>query len=130
MAFDSGRDLFGFSDRPLTRAGAGGAWTPAVDVYETGAEYVLVAELPGFAPADVDVRVAGTTLTLSGRRPPGDVVAQQFLRLERGQGEFRRAFSFPDAIDAGRIAADFSDGLLTVTVPKAAHAAARRIDIG
>ena len=76
------------------------------------------------------VSVAGTTLTLAGRRPSGDVVARQFLRLERGQGEFRRAFSFPDAIDAGRIAADFSDGLLTVTVPKAAHAAARRIDIG
>lgn len=128
MTFDSRRDHLGLPDRPLARPTGG--WTPPVDVYETDTTYVLAAELPGFAPPDVAVSVAGTVLTLAGRRPPGTVAACQFLRLERGQGAFHRTFTFPDAIDAGRIAADFADGVLTVTVPKAGHLAPRRIEIG
>jgi HSP20 family protein len=128
MAFDSRRDHLDLPDHGLARPTGG--WTPPVDVYETDTVYVLAAELPGLSPSDVAVSVAGTALTLAGRRPPGDIVARQFLRLERGQGEFRRTFTFPDAIDAGAIAADFADGVLTVTVPKAGRLASRRIDIG
>lgn len=124
-------ELVQIRDRALHRPGGrSGAWTPPVDLYETSSEYVLLAELPGFSASDFTVDVTTASLTLSGRRPPLDVQTVQYLRLERGQGDFSRTFAFPEPIDASRIAADFRDGLLTVTVPKAGSTPVRRIDIG
>lgn len=123
-------ELVQIRDRALHRPGSqGGAWTPPVDLYETASEYVLLAELPGFSPSDFSVGVTAASLTLSGRRPPLDVQTEQYLRLERGQGDFSRTFAFPEPIDPTRIAADFRNGLLTVTVPKAGSTSVRRIDV-
>jgi len=127
MPWDPLRELVAFRDRASERHA--GAWAPPVDVYETPDRFVLVAELPGFTPDDVSVSATPGSLTLSGRRPPLAVDVQQYLRIERGQGDFSRTFSFPEAIAVGAIAADFRDGLLTITVPKADVAAPRRIDV-
>ncbi len=90
---------------------------------------MLVAELPGFGPDDVQVNATPATVTLSGQRPTPDAPGDQYLRMERGQGPFWRTFEFSEAIDPTGIAAAFDRGLLTVTIPKASPAGSRRIDV-
>jgi HSP20 family protein len=130
MPWDPLHDLVAIRDRSAQRAAGSGAWTPPVDVYEMPAEYVVVAELPGFSAGDFGIAATATTLTLTGRRAAPDLVSGQFLRLERGQGEFGRTFTFPEAIDVARIRADLESGLLTIHVPKATALQTRRIEIG
>jgi HSP20 family protein len=109
------------------RSAAG--WTPAADVCETDDRFVVVVELPGVAREDVDVSATHDGLTIRGaRRGPGCEPAQ-YVRLERGHGQFARQFSFAAPLDVTAVAADFADGVLTVTLPKAAHARSRRVDV-
>ena len=130
MPWDPFRDLVAIHERiPAHPVGPGSAWMPPVDVYETATGYVVTAELPGFALTDFRIDATSQTLTLSGRRPPPALPNPQFLRLERGQGDFSRTFTFPEAIDVARVVADFRDGLVSVTVPKGGPAGARRIEI-
>jgi len=130
MPWDPYRDLVAIRNRTAARTGPGNAWMPPVDVYETAGTYVVTAELPGFDAADFKVSATSDSLTLAGRRPAPDVANPQFLRVERGQGDFSRTFSFPDPIDVSGISADFHDGLVKITVPKAGAAGPRKIDIG
>lgn len=130
MPWDPYRDLVAIRNRSAVRTGPGNAWTPPVDVYETASQYVVTAELPGFTAGDFKVSATSDSLTLSGRRPAPDVPNPQYLRVERGQGDFSRTFSFPDPIDVSRIVADFRDGLVRITVPKAGATSPRKIDIG
>lgn len=127
MPWNPLHDLVAHQDRAIERHA--GAWAPPVDLYETPDRYVVVVELPGFTAGDFTVSATVTSLTISGRRPPLDVVARQYLRIERGEGDFSRTFSFPDAIDVAGIHADFAEGLLKVTVLKREAAAPLRIDI-
>jgi HSP20 family protein len=100
-----------------------------VDLYETPAQYVLVFELPGFGPDDFALSVSADALTLTGRRPGLEVPTQQYLRIERGQGAFTRAFNFPEPVDGTAVEAEFKEGILTVRVPKAGYVAPRRVDV-
>lgn len=131
MPWDSRHATFPIGDRAeRERRLSGGTWVPAVDIRETPASYVVVAELAGLGPGDFEVSATLTTLTLSGRRPARPAAGSQYLRVERGQGEFSRTFSFPDPLDAGRIAAEFRDGLLSITIPRGLTDPNRRIEIG
>jgi HSP20 family protein len=130
MPWDPFRDLVAIRNRTAARIGPGSSWMPPVDVYETAGEYVVTAELPGFSAADFTISATPDTLTLSGRRPAPDVANPQYLRVERGQGDFSRTFNFPESIDVSAISADFHDGLVKITVPKAGVPGARKIDIG
>jgi HSP20 family protein len=130
MSWNLFDELVHLHDRAQPARNLGGAWIPPVDVYETAANYVLVAELPGFSAKEFSVDVTASSVTLTGHRTGMPSRTQQYVRLERGQGPFSRSFTFPEAIDTERISADFTDGVLTVTMPKAAGAGARRIDIG
>jgi len=108
-------------------------WTPPVDLYETPAEFVLIVELPGLSRDQVEIHAEGNRVIIRGAREGGacdkDVSCEQFHRIERGHGRFSRAFQLPEAIDVDKIAADLKDGLLTVTLPKAASRATRRIAV-
>jgi len=105
----------GQMDRPRT-------WSPAVDVYETGKEIVLTAELPGVLQEDISLTVHDNVLTLKGdRRFERDVKQENFHRIERNYGYFCRRFSMPCEVENDRIDAVFLDGVLKVTVPKAAE---------
>jgi len=130
MPWDPLHELVAIRDRSVQRAAGGNTWTPPVDVYEMPAEYVVVAELPGFSASDFGITATPTSLTLAGRRPAPDLPSAQFLRLERGQGDFGRTFTFPEAIDVAHIRADLEGGLLTIHVPKATAARTRRIEVG
>jgi HSP20 family protein len=104
-------------------------WAPPVDVYETPDRYVLTAEVPGLAREHLDIRLQDGTLIVRGERYGTRVPCEQYHRVERGHGAFSRAFSMPDAVDTDAVTADLRDGLLTITVPKAPHAAPRRIAV-
>ena len=127
--WDPLRDLLAIQHR-LDRFAPGPAgWSPPVDLYETPDHYVVTAELPGLSRDEVEIHVHDGRLTLSGTRREPRIPCERYHRVERGRGSFSRTFQLPVPVDAGRIVADLRDGVLTVTCPKSADAAARRIQV-
>lgn len=123
-------------DQAFTGAWQGDAtrtWVPAVDVVEQKDKYVLYAELPGVNAQDVEIGFEQNVLTIRGtKRSPIDPSSQGELRVyaaERAAGGFERALRLPEFVDGDHISADFANGVLTVTVPKAQAAQPRRIAI-
>lgn len=104
-------------------------WTPPVDLYETGAAFVLTAELPGLDRDAIEIHAEESRVTIRGAREATSVPCEQYHRVERGHGRFSRAFVLPEPIDVESVAADFKDGVLTVTIPKAGGRGARRVDV-
>ena len=103
-------------------------WTPPVDFYETADALVLTVELPGLKREQIDIQAEESRLVIRGERS-GQVPCEQYHRVERGHGRFSRAFMLPEPIDVDAVTADFKDGLLTLTMPKAAGRGARRVDV-
>jgi HSP20 family protein len=126
MRWDVLPDLVSWHE-PRSRT-AGGGWAPPADVFETAEAYVVVIELSGLQPGDVDVQATDGGLTVSGRRV-GDARGGRFLHVERGYGEFSRSFAFPERLDVRGISAEFKNGLLTVQVPKLPRFEAQRIEL-
>ena len=107
-----------------------GAWTPAVDIYEIDGGLVLKAELPDVNRDDIEVNVENNTLTLRGERKFAQEVKQEaFHRIERSYGSFVRQFSLPATVDATKIAAEYKNGVLTVTLPVREEAKPRSVKI-
>jgi HSP20 family protein len=107
-------------------------WTPPVDLYETVREFILTAELPGLSRDQIEIHVEEFRIVIRGARaiaPGRDIPCEQFHRVERGHGRFSRTFSLPEAIDTQHVTADLKDGVLTITIPKAADPGLRRIDV-
>jgi HSP20 family protein len=107
-------------------------WTPPVDLYETSTEFVLTAELAGLTRDQIEIEAEDGRIVIRGERSGGagrDIPCEQYHRIERGHGRFSRAFALPEPIDVDRIAADLKDGILTVTIPKAADRGSRRINV-
>lgn len=133
MAFarwDPIRDLLAIQQR-LDRFAPGPAgWKPPVDLHETADEYVVTAELPGLTRDDIQIHFHDGRLTLSGVRRAHETPCEQYHRVERGHGSFSRTFQLPVPIDSEAIRADLRHGVLTVSCPKSADAASRRIHIG
>lgn len=127
--------MFDESYRGAGRSGSedwalGGAWAPAVDIYEQDGNIVLKAELPGVDPKQVDVRLENNTLTLSGERKVDNEVKQEsYHRVERAYGSFTRSFTLPSTVDQEKIKADYKDGVLKVTLPKREEAKPKQINI-
>jgi HSP20 family protein len=128
MPWDPVRDLLTMQERLESLFGRTTAcWMPAADLSELPDRYVLTVELPGLGREDVHIDIDDQTLTIRGARPALACPNDRYQQLERGQGEFSRAFRFGGPITAGAIKADLQDGVLTVVVPKANEM--RRIDL-
>ena len=108
-----------------------GSWLPPVDIYQNGEqELVLKAELPDMARENIDVTVANGTLTIKGEKKlSSDVKEEQFHRVERRYGTFSRSFSLPPAVDAGRVGAEYKNGILTVKLPMREESKPRQIKV-
>jgi HSP20 family protein len=116
--------VFGEEDAKL------GTWAPAVDIYETDQNLVMKADLPGVDPKDVEVRVENNTLYLRGQRKfENEVKEENYHRIERSYGAFTRTFSLPGTINADKVAAEYKDGMLTLTMPKREEAKPKTIKI-
>lgn len=105
-------------------------WAPAVDILETPEAYVVKAELPGVPKDAVHITVENNVLTLKGERKlEKDVTKENYHRIERTYGAFARSFSLPTRVDHDGVEARFDQGVLTITVPKAAEAKPKKIEI-
>jgi HSP20 family protein len=103
-------------------------WTPPVDLYETAGAFILAAELPGLNREAIEIHAEESRIVVRGERA-GQVSCEQYHRVERGHGRFSRAFVLPEPIDVESVTADFKDGVLTVTIPKANGRGVRRVDV-
>jgi HSP20 family protein len=122
VRWDPFRD-FGFT--------TGATWVPPVDVFQTGDhELVLKAELPEMTREDIDVTVENFVLTIKGEKKlTTDVKEEHFHHIERRYGAFSRSFSLPRTVDAGKVAADYKNGVLTVRLPLREEAKPRQIKV-
>ena len=103
---------------------------PPVNLYSTGDEFILSAQLPGMDPADVDLTATSDTITLRGeRKRPEGVQDESYRRQERFVGRWSRTITLPDRVDESRVSARFVDGVLTVHLPRAGGARPRHIAV-
>ena len=124
------RDLDRLFDWPWG-ADLGGAWGPVVDVRETDDSLVLEAELPGMRIDDVNVSIEDGVLTITGekKREIEEGTEGSYHFTERKYGRFERSFRMPRNVDAETVKAEFTNGILAVTLPKAEEAKPRRIEV-
>jgi HSP20 family protein len=107
-----------------------GSWSPVVDIFDKGNEVVIHAEIPGVKKEDIDVRVENNVLTIRGKKEQKEEVKEEgYFRSERLYGSFSRSFSLPSTVEASRIAAQYKDGVLTLSIPKAEEAKPRQIEV-
>jgi len=103
-----------------------GAFTfsvPAIDMSEDEKAYKISAELPGIDAKDIDVSVTGDMLVLKGeKRQEKEEKDKNYHFSERTYGSFQRAFELPASVDRNKVVADFSKGVLTITLPKTSEA--------
>ena len=103
-------------------------FTPRFDLYEDDAGYVLMGDLPGVEPRDLDVKYENREVTIHGRVKPRHTEGQCFSE-EFGVGDFHRSFSVGEHVEGSLIEAELSNGVLTVRLPKRADAKPRKIKV-
>ncbi len=104
-------------------------WTPALDVYQNADNVVAVVELPGMRKEEIEISLHDGVLTIAGERQVGSAEGEKAERTERVTGKFRRSITLPTRVDAGKVAASYKDGVLTVTLPKAEEAKPKKIEV-
>ncbi len=103
---------------------------PRVDVAEKGDDIVVTAEIPGLKREDLDISMTNDVLTLRAEQSSESEREQAgYHRREIMRGSFVRQIRLPCAVDVDRATADYRDGMLTVTMPKAAQARSRKIPL-
>jgi HSP20 family protein len=101
---------------------------PMMNVTEDKDNYYVRAELPGIKANELGISVTADTLSLSGeRRLPAESENAEYHRREREAGTFNRIFNLPTSINVDKVQAHSSNGVLTVTLPKAESAKPKRI---
>jgi HSP20 family protein len=94
------------------------SFQPPADIWETSGEIVIEVELPGLAARELDLRLEGDTLILSGQLPPADEPGSTYLRIERPRGRFSRTLNLPVPA-TGAPVATLDNGVLEIRVPTA-----------
>ncbi|MBI2481384.1 MAG: Hsp20/alpha crystallin family protein [Planctomycetia bacterium] len=103
---------------------------PALDLSDTENTIEAKLDLPGIDPDEVDIRINRNLLTVSGERKEEDVEkGRTFYRVERRTGTFSRSITLPSEVNEDEVAAEYKDGVLTITLPKIEQAKARRIKV-
>ena len=102
---------------------------PAVNVWEDTDNVYVEAELPGLKLGDIELLVKGDELSIRGEYKDVCEDEVSYHRKERESGRFRRIVSLPTRVDAEKVSAQCKDGILTVTLPKAAEAKPRQIEV-
>lgn len=134
-----GWDLFGDFDnivnqmfRPATQGGeVERAATPAIDVKENDAAYIVHAELPGVKKEDLDISINDGVLTINAetRFEHEEKEKGRVLRQERRYGKFVRSMRLGVDVDEANVSADYTDGILTLTLPKAEEVKPKKIEV-
>ena len=94
------------------------AWLPAIDVKLEKGKMLVHAELPGLKKDNVKVAITGDLLTIEGeRKAETEEKRGGYIHTERNYGKFYRAIALPEGVETEKVAAEFADGVLTITVP-------------
>jgi len=126
---------FGFRPEPFSRAaflpGRAARRYPLINLHEDRDNVYIEALAPGVDPASLSLNVLRNVLTISGekRRVPGDIKPEAFHRSERATGKFVRNIELPGEVDENKVKADYENGLLKVTLPKAEQAKPKQISV-
>jgi HSP20 family protein len=124
-----------FLGRPFTpaiwrRLPAEMGWAPAIEMFEKEDRFIVKAELPGINEEDIDVSVIGETLTIKGeRKAETETKEEEYYCCERSYGSFFRSISLPSTVDAKKIEASYSDGVLEISLPKAAEIKTEKVKV-
>lgn len=111
------------------RTRSGRAYRPNVDIIETKEELLVLADMPGINPDEVDIKFENGSLEVHGRVRARQDDNTRFLLHEYGVGDFYRSFEVSEAIDASRITAVYKEGVLTLHLPKVEAVKPRKIAI-
>jgi len=126
--FQVARDLLSWD--PFFGGRQVSAFVPAFEVKETTEAFILKADIPGVAQADLDIAVHSNVLTVSGTRRAEDrKEGESFALYERQYGSFSRSFSLPETADGDRVEAKLDSGVLSLTIWKKAEAKPRKIAV-
>ena len=91
---------------------------PPIDLVDTGSAFVLSGHLPGISTAQIRLSVSGTTVTLEGQREPAVIEGATPILRERLYGQFRKSIDLPEPVHEEDVNAQYTDGILQVTLPK------------
>jgi HSP20 family protein len=130
MTTETSLDRRGAQDPALAeRTWSGRYYTPSVDILESEGELTLLADMPGVAAGDVDIRFENGELSIHGKVASHRDADLRYLLLEYEEGSYYRSFRISETIDAERISADYRDGVLMLHLPKAERAKPRKITV-
>ena len=105
-------------------------WTPLTDIFEDDNKYKLKIDLPGVSKEDLKLSFKNGELCISGeRKQEKEEKNGQYHRIERTFGKYYRSFRLPELIKSDKIDAEFKDGQLTVSIPKAEEAKPKELEI-
>lgn len=105
-------------------------WTPRVDIKEEASRFVILADIPGVDPKDIDISMDKGILTIKGeRRTEKTEETERFSRVERSHGLFHRRFALPDSANPDNITASGRNGVLEISIPKRPETTPRRIQV-
>ena len=105
------------------------AFTPAVDIFERDDTTVIMADMPGVAPGDIDVTLERQVLTLHGKIKPSAPEGYRALSSEYRVGDYTRAFTLSDEIDQAKINAAFKNGVLQLELPRSSEIKPKKIPV-
>jgi HSP20 family protein len=105
-------------------------WAPAIEMFEKDDKFMVKAELPGMKEEDIDVSVVGDTLTIKGeRKAESEVKEEDYYCCERSYGSFTRSITLPSSVDPKNIEASYENGVLEISLPKAAEVKPKKITV-
>jgi len=105
-------------------------WMPSVDVSESENEYTIKADIPGMKKEDIKISLERNTMSISGeRKEEVEEKNKNYVRREKSYGSFFRSFELPHAVDSKNIKATYSDGVLSINVPKSEESKPKEIKI-
>jgi HSP20 family protein len=121
------RDVLTFT---LPRPGAGGRFTPDIDVVELERSFVILVDVPGVPRESISVELDGTKLVVEGTKPARHPEGGHVKVGERGTGPFRREFLLPCLVDGNAVTARLADGVLRIEVPRAQAHQSVKVEVG
>ena len=105
-------------------------WSPVVDIAEEKDQYIVRAELPGVDKNDVKITVENNLLSIRGEKKiEAEKEGKNYHRVERSYGSFFRSFTLPSTVESNKIEATYSDGVLSLSIPKAVEAKPKEIEV-
>jgi len=107
-----------------------GAWSPAIDVYDSKDNLLVKADMPGMKKDEIEVSVHDNILIIKGeKKAEKEDKGKDYLKQERFYGSFNRAITLPVGVDSGKITASYKDGVLELSLPKKEESKPKQIKV-